>query len=522
MIDDDDVFGNVMPEADDFINEINEDSVIEQVEVILTADQEVAVQQLLEAILKPRRLTKILLEGYAGTGKTFTINRVVERVKKLVPRISFGMTAPTHKAVRQLKKHSELKDKLDFGTIHSFLGLKEVMKDDPKDKTKQITTYEPEWNSNKERRIDFIDVLIVDESSMLSDILYGYIDDVARNKPNLIVIFMGDPLQIPPVRDDDGKDRPKNPNAIPFVPEQRQSRGIDHLVLREIVRQKGDNPIISYATAIREQYKNQIINWKGYGDGDTGVQVLPRDIKVLREVFLQYFDTPMFQDDPDYIKVIAWRNETVNYFNNEIRLLINKADTLPRIIPGEKLVLNKPILKGDKIVLPNNEEMDVITADVIDLPFQYKLNDPGSAFDQVNKDTVVDLGDHRRITPIKVYKCKVITSDNKEYLVDILHEDSEKEYEVIRQKMVKAAQKLARSAQGFESKDQWREFFRIEKLFAWVKYNYCLTAHKAQGSTYDYAVSMEWDIDQNRDLQERNRIRYVAATRARHKLFIVK
>lgn len=33
---------------------------------------------------------------------------------------------------------------------------------------------------------------------------------------------------------------------------------------------------------------------------------------------------------------------------------------------------------------------------------------------------------------------------------------------------------------------------------------------------------IEWDLEMNRNIEERNRIRYVAATRARNLLYIIK
>jgi exodeoxyribonuclease-5 len=494
--------------------------------VVLTQGQQFAVTRLVEVITnRMNSLYKALLEGWAGTGKTFTINRVVEAIKAQNPRINFGMTAPTHKAVRQLRKHSELKDQLDFGTIHSFLGLKEVLKPDPKNPHKQIVKYELDWVANKERRIDGIDVLIVDESSMLGDELYDHIDDVCRMRPDLKVIFMGDNLQIPPV----GKKKETGvADAIPFIPSQRHSRRIEHLVLSEVVRQKNDNPIIAYSAAIRQQYLNQSINFnfEGCDLGDTGVQVLRKEngIKPLRDLFLKYFDTPEFQNDPDYVKVIAWRNNTVDYFNREIRLILYKADTLPKIIENEKLILDEPVMKGEKILLPNNEEIDIVSVTVGEHMLRYKLLDHNS-FLQAGSDGIADPTRQLRELPIKVYFCKATTAEDKMYDLIILHEDSEAEFNQVHEMMATAAQKLSRQGQVFESKEQWREFYKFKKPFAWVKYNYCLTAHKAQGSTYDYCISMEWDIDEGRKIvgiEEANRIRYVAATRARHKLFIVK
>lgn len=482
-----------------------------------TEGQDKAIKALVEMIMDdfhPYRW--VLLDGWAGTGKTWTINRVVEEVKRLNPRINFGMTAPTHKAVRQLQKHSEMKDKLDFGTIHSFLGLKEVQKPDPKDAHKMIVRYELEWNAKRERKIDNIDVLVVDESSMLGDELFDHIDDALRNMSHLKVIFMGDSLQIPPVREEKGA---KYADAIPFVAEQRQSRSISHLVLSEVVRQADTNPIIGYSASIREQVANQRIDHKFGIESNVGVEVLPRNITILRRVFTQYFDTPQFREDPDYVKVIAWRNDTVDYFNREIRLLIHKADTLPRYLIGEKLVLDKPVLKGDKVVLPNNDELEILDFTVIDYPVKYNFKDT-NAFNQVQRMDKLEV--EKREIMFKAYKCRVNALEKKNIDVILLHEDSEEEYKQLRDLLAATAQKLSRMGDHYGRIEMWKEFYRIEKEFAWAKYNYAVTAHKAQGSTYDYCISMEWDIEQNWDIKERNRIRYVAATRARHKLYIVR
>lgn len=462
---------------------------------------------------------KALLEGWAGTGKTFTINRIIERVRVVYPDIKFGMTAPTHKAVRQLKKHSELKESLDFGTIHSYLGLKEKQVPDPKDHRKMIIVYEPDFNSTRELRIDSIDVLIVDESSMLDAKLYEHIEDYARSRKDLKVIFMGDGLQIPPVRGKNEEYVSAHADAIPFVAAQRQSRKIAHIVLSDIVRQGADNPIIAYATEIRKQYKNPTIMCKPVGNDTEGVVVLPRDIKVLREVFSQYFDTDEFRKDADYVKIVAWRNDTVNYFNNEIRLLINKVETLPRIIVGEKLVLNKPILRKDKIILANNEELEVLETQLVSVPVKYKLIDRNSMMGTAKGDGVEEPGVKVCSQEFKCYRSKVVTVDGKLFMIDILHEDDVAEFETLR----KTLETKAKSQKDmYDRKEMWKQFFALDKPFANVGYNYCITAHKAQGSTYDYCISMEWDIDQNWTIEERNRIKYVAATRARHKLYIVK
>jgi ATP-dependent exoDNAse (exonuclease V) alpha subunit len=55
-----------------------------------------------------------------------------------------------------------------------------------------------------------------------------------------------------------------------------------------------------------------------------------------------------------------------------------------------------------------------------------------------------------------------------------------------------------------------------------VMHNYAITAHKAQGSTYENVILIEEDLDRNKKIVERNRIKYTAYTRAKNKLFILK
>lgn len=492
----------------------------------LNAGQQAVLDTLVPICLSPTiSLYKCLLEGWAGTGKTFVINRLVEAVKAINPRINFGMTAPTHKAVRQLKRHSELKDEIEFGTIHSFLMLKEKLVKDPKNPHKMVVTYEPDFEAKRERKLDGIQVLIVDESSMLGSLLYGYLDDACRNRPDLKVIFMGDALQIPPVNE---KNTTGVKDAIPFVEAQRKSRKIEYLVLSEIIRQKAGNPIIEYSKAIRDQFQQQSINWNGGSammlGGPTGVQLLPRQLPALREIFSRYFDTDEFRADADYVKVIAWRNDTVNYFNTEIRQLLYKRKDLPKILVGEKMIMDKPLVQNDKIVIPNNEEVEIVEMEEGVVPVKYEIKQASDVFTRTVEDQD-PFADKRKVEVFKVYKCKVKLPEGKVYTLSILHEDAENRYKQLRDQMSSAAEALSRSGQIFESKDMWKQFFILEKYFAWLKYNYCVTAHKAQGSTYDYCISMEWDIDEGKKIvgiEEANRIRYVAATRARNKLFIVK
>lgn len=482
----------------------------------LNEGQQAAFDWLLKFCLRKTDFRKALLTGYAGTGKTFLINRVIEQVRTILPDLRFGMTAPTHKAVKALKKGSELKHLLTFGTIHSFLALKEVINEKGK------VEFKPDFNPDRERKIDQIHILIVDESSMLQDELFEYIENEQRSNPYLLVIYMGDPLQIPPIRNDEEKKAEAKlanlRDAIPFIPAQQQSRRIHVLSLTEPQRQSADSPIIMYAHEIRRQAKNAGIEFDFKDEYKHALELVPRSKAQLRSIFGAFFMTPQFEADPDYFKVICWRNETIDYFNNEIRLLMHNATELPKYLLGEKLIMGAPLVKGDKVIIANSDEVVITSLEIKEVPINYRMKRIVNVWDKI-ADDINDIESELKTWTAKVYKVTLETSDEDSFPAIILHEDSERMYTTIREQMNKVAKD---HPDQFARKEMWKQYYALERKFAWVKYNYCISSHKSQGSTYDHALIMEWDIDQNWSIEERNRIRYVANTRARHKNFIIR
>jgi hypothetical protein len=76
--------------------------------------------------------------------------------------------------------------------------------------------------------------------------------------------------------------------------------------------------------------------------------------------------------------------------------------------------------------------------------------------------------------------------------------------------------------QGYAAKKAWVAYYAFMRQFADVGYNYSITAHRSQGSTYSNTFVMEGDIRANPNIFERNRILYTAYTRAAQRLFVVK
>jgi len=459
-----------------------------------------------------------LLSGYAGTGKTFTLTQVVGTLRKLnsttVGDDIFGgglalriaMSAPTHKAVKVMKKFARGLSSVSFATIHSLLGLKEQI-DTNTGKVKFVQSKEPD-----QIKIENYDVLIIDESSMLADELMNLL--VPYVKRGLKLLFVGDKAQIPPVNHTDSK---------PFIEAERTKYSIGMVELTSIVRQSMDNPILAYATRIRKAYQTAsdfevITNTIPGKEPLSGIiHVGETDDARIHEIIEQYFNCEAFKQDADYMKMICWRNATVDQFNRLIRKHIyGQLADLPFIMIGEKLIIDQPVVMpgSGRILLANNEEIEVTQFDVQQADLTYLT------MQQVNREWVPD----QPTVQMKYYNTWVTYFDEDGFQqtanIRILHESEKLRLQAVLNEIKKAATAIDYNS-PYRGK-LWKSFYEVDRKFAAVKYNYAITSHKSQGSTYDNTMLIDWDIAVNKRVEERNRIRYVAATRARHLLFIVK
>lgn len=475
---------------------------------ILNEDQQKAHDVLVPYIMgEDKTYAAWVLEGYAGTGKSFTLGQIVGTVQKLSGNDVFGgprivMSAPTHKAVRVMKKFAKGFPGVAFSTVHSLLGLKEQLDTSgPIAKIKFVQDKDP----NK-IKIEGFDVLFLDEVSQLIDELFKLL--MPYIKKGLKIIFVGDPVQIPPINHLD---------AIPLLENKRAEYNIGIVRLEKIVRQAMDNPILTYATMIRKAYKTasnfpvgtHIHESKGI------VAVKEEDDEMIQSVIEQHFNCESFRQDADHMKVVSWTNKTADSFNNQIRAHIYRGHPgiLPYLMAGEKMIINAPVvLPNGRILLSNNEEI------VID---NYEIKETSISYLTMN---VIDrqwVPDNPEVG-LKYYNTYVryFDEDGTEQIANIriLHESENSRMQNILGTIKKAAMGVG---SDFRNK-LWASYFKVDRIFADTKYNYALTAHKAQGSTYENCMMVDWDIAHNPKTEERNRIRYVAATRSRNLLFIVK
>ena len=482
------------------MSKVKKKEIVPKVDIsTLNEDQKSAFNSLVDFIKDLNDDSIYVLKGWAGTGKTYTISLLVRYVLEVIQptRLWYkvGVTGPTNKSVRVIRKATGISSsRVQFQTVHKILGLSEKITSDGQQIFVNSGDYKPQ--------IRMLKLLIVDEVSMLNDDLF---EELLKYRDKTKIIFMGDPAQIPPVGRQD---------CIPFRDELLAGYRIKTLDLKQIMRQKEGNPIIESSVKIRKNItsSNSGISTSNklnqIGEGIEFVNLNSTESRSsFRTILEKYYKTDKFNSDSEYCKMIGWRNKTVSSMNDLVRKVIYGEEALSsKILIGEKLIANSPIMEKDTILFNTNDEFSVVSFETDSVDLRFKISDHPD-------------DDPYPIT-LKYYDTKVSYLDEEDEIchkiIQILHEDSENDFK-------KLANILRVRAINKKGKDKsWLVYYNFLRRYADVIYAYSITAHKAQGSTYDTVFLLEDDIDMNYNIIERNRIKYTSYTRSSRKLYVIK
>lgn len=322
-----------------------------------------------------------------------------------------------------------------------------------------------ELAANAPEHIDLsgIDGVFVDEAGMIPNALLTTIRHAAIEH-NLRFIFVADKYQLPPVGEKES-------------PIWRLSQRIS---LTKVERH--DNQILSLVTSIRESMDQVMmnINIKSDNDGKQGVwKVAKQDFKsrIIADAEAGAFA------DTNTTKIIAWRNVKTAEYNTIVRRAVFGPSAGFYEI-GERVIAASPCVVGKEVVMATDEEAIVEGIAESRHPMSPEFE-------------CIDL------------KCR--TEDNRIVRLRVLHPRSQLVYD-------NAVQALAHAAKADGKK--WKAFWAMKELFHDVKYAYAITAHRAQGSTYENVYVDYQDILLNRERKEAFQCLYVACSRATTKLIL--
>ena len=460
----------------------------------LTRDQHIALQELLDFITNPKRKSEkfYLLTGSAGTGKTFLVSYLYSVLKS---NYNIAFTASTNKAVNVLqatyetqhkqhkqqeetKKDIEKEKEVNFYTIHRFMNSNRAI-------DKNGEAY---FKFSEGKRGKTSDVVFVDEISMIPSVLASQIEVIKKYKK---VILIGDRAQLPPVNE---------------LESSLFSWKINSSNLNEIVRYR--NNIVKLAN----QLKNLIFNKKNIclssckGDG----VFLYRDNDEWLEEYYK---------DTDNSVVLAYTNDRVRTYNDNIRKRVIKVNSGCRFEANEKIMFNNFYNatsindKEDKTNYYTSYQINIKSCKedvyIIDTSKILEIMRDDLVFQKQNP-IIADTFIESLPNNIPIY----YLATEGDYLVN-----NPKDFKVLSENLEKVKAEFIRIKSLFSDttiREFWDFYYNslIDK-FADVTYGYAMTVHKSQGSTYNRVfVDMKDIIKRNPKERESYQCLYTAVTRA--------
>jgi thymidine kinase len=436
--------------------------------ITLNEGQEEAIHRMNEWLNRSDKLW-FCLEGPAGSGKSTIINELFN----MNSRIKVFVSAPTHKAKFVVRKTT---GKEDF-TIQKLLGLRPNIMLEDFDRN-NMRFERDEANS----KIKECALLCIDEASMLNRSLLSYVKEVSEEY-RVKVLFVGDRHQIPPV---------KEPKSLVFFDDE-----ITKFYLTKVERQVGGSPIIEVCDYLR----------------------------TLGDKFPE-FGSKLFDKANQF--------GSVNYYNAKAPGRFGQS--LIQAFKDDKI--------GTKLLCYTIRD----TTEIIsygDVLMSY-TNESDCAIVQGHNssDYEVVTVDKKEVTSIfgKKFKCLVVKLKEIDTgftgTVNFIHPDDYESFLKEDTRLISLAENssLFNRAQNWKNYSAWKKQFLImhdlqrkgrvkgEKNAILTKdfdYGYCMTTHKAQGSTYN-KIFVNWpDMRTNRKVLERNQLLYVACSRPTQELHIL-
>jgi len=267
------------------------------------APQQIAAFDAIMTWFKDPARQTFALAGYAGTGKSTLANMIAAECGKT------AFLAYTGKAAHVLRT----KGCQNVSTIHA--ALYQIIGADAEG--------QPIFDVNPENAIEMMDLVIVDEYSMLPENL---IKDLYATGAK--ILYLGDPFQLPPVN-----------GECDIEPD---------FFLSEIHRQALESPILRYATAVRLG--------DSFGFCDEGAFKYMPYTKTNRDLYM------------NAEQVICGRNATRSNWNARFRKFKGLEGPLP--VTGDKMIC----LKNNKRMGLFNGMIGEITSISVKDAFKYNLS----------------------------------------------------------------------------------------------------------------------------------------------------
>lgn len=516
---------------------------------ILSNDQKLFVTKFNEYLRQSTELYFYLM-GYAGTGKTFILSKVIVDLINTNYVDTVHVCAPSHQALNNLKSKihekfdnnetninvqtgTKLSDKLKISTVQKILGYKPTITNDG------IKTFKSNNKSlvlgKKNNKI-----VIIDECSMLNQEMCEQIKHWST-KYKLKFVFVGDRMQLPPLNEVESK-------IFDFVNTTTYNY---YVQLETILRTKSEN-LMKFCKLIRDWNKSVDIN--------TFLLSIIRDKPISRSD-VKFFNRkhPNFTESKwfnlfkkkftkgSHPIIITWRNKTVDNYNLAIRKKIStgldksktSSNNLDMCVEknltwcvDDHIIFNDYYLSPDDTSFYTSNIVKIIECDIIekDLNRWSKLLIPNPKSDEISFNTIVGkLAKRDQVFRVcKMLVVRTVCDANGEFVADLPHEiytiDRTNEKYIELDKFIISIINYYRNTYKNEvlCSKLWNHYYEnIVDIFAKINYSYAITNHKAQGSTFTDVFVDARDIILNTNNSEMHKALYTAVTRPSDSVYLL-
>ena len=447
----------------------------------LSDDQRNAATAFAAWLSAPADGVPFVLEGYAGTGKTFLSMRFLAQAERV--GLCWTVVAPTHKAVGVLRHHlalAGLQPTWYPSTIHRLLRLK-LKREGDRERCEET--------AQTALALENLGLVLVDEASMVDG---GLLEITLRcaQAYRTRLVFVGDPAQLPPVGEEQS----------PVFAMARSQR----VALSHVVRHQG--PVLRLAGGLRQGTlpcrRPPVLAPVRTTTGRVSLLERGDWLAAAQEGLRR----SAAADDPDLARILCYTNRSLERLVPIARRALHgaMADQLP-VLPGEVLITRTAVMapacrEGDAaaeepdLLLGSNRELVVRDVrpercDLAEFGVEACLGAP--VIDTLT--ATVEAGEAQ----LSLRLLPPLGSGPRASLDGVM--------ERLRQQ--------AREAGKKDGKPFWRRYFLVRDAFASLGPAAVLTVHRSQGSTFG-EVFIDEDVFWPRDLLLRQRLVYVAVSRA--------
>ena len=446
----------------------------------LTPDQDRAMEQFFRYHRDEIGRAVFVLEGAAGTGKTFLIRLLTYFLVKQGYKVA--LLAPTGRAAKVITKRT----KRYASTVHRYIYA-------PSETPGGGMVFRLKENKDPSKMY-----YIVDEASMVGDggedgagsgLLADLLKFVFQDENKRKIIMVGDPAQLPPV----------GSQTSPALDLEYMRKNYRMRVLgtqmKEVMRQSEFSEVLRYATEVREAMESDIppIIEKVWG-GE--VEYVDNGYEAM-ELYSGLFRA----EDPDAVVFLTYSNKLAVDVNLAVRKLLHD--------PEEDLIRSEQIM-----VVRNNYAWG-------EQQFTFIANGEMGFVREVHRETYEEKYGFRWVDVLIEFQdlsnnsveveCKVV--------LDLLADKKAQMSFTDMQQVQRARREEYQTMPKTKAMETMRKDPYVNALQ--IKYGYAVTGHKAQGGQWRNVIIAFEPMYQGMTMHDYLRWAYTAITRAEDKLYML-